>query len=208
MSDMPTSLEAPLTGVSRPCALRCWFDGGLISWPPPRAALPVGASSPNGSVSVRGRDLHDLSDGLDGTSSELSFGIRWARRLSPRPKPGLFSLGVGGLSGVTMAKLPKFPIVALLGAALQGDAGPVLRILPVLLRTKPPRDVPVLESSARSSDPSLKSIAFREWNDGSSLENLPVPAGEPRPVTESPVCCRRVLGLLDAGEESPNVPGI
>jgi hypothetical protein len=106
-----------------------------------------------------------------------------------------------------MAKLPKFPIVALLGAALQGDAGPVLRIFPVLLRIKPPRDMPVFESSPRSSDPSLKSIALREWNDGSSLENLPVPAGDPRPVIESPVCCRRVLGLLEAGEETPNALG-
>lgn len=178
-----------------------------MSCPPPRAALPLGVSSANGSVSVRGRDLHDLSDDLDSISSELSFGIRWARRLSPLPKTGRFSLGVGGLTGVTMAKLPKFPIVALLGAPLQGDAGPVLRMFPVLLRIKPPRDMPGFGSSVRSSRPSLESITLRAWKEGSSLENLPVPAGDPRPVIESPVCCRRVLGLLEAGEESPNAPG-
>ena len=106
-----------------------------------------------------------------------------------------------------MAKLPKFPMVALFGAALQGDAGPVLRTFPVLLRINPPRDMLGLGSSALSSEPSLESIARREWNEDSSLENLPVPAGDPRPVTESPVCCRRVLGLLEAGDESPNAPG-
>lgn len=99
-------------------------------------------------------------------------------------------------------------MVALFGAALQGDAVPVVRMFPELFRIKPPKAMPGFESSVRSSEPSLKSIALREWNDSSSLENLPVPAGDPSPVTESPVCCRRVLGLPDAGEETPKPLGV
>jgi hypothetical protein len=85
------------------------------------------------------------------------LGMRCASRDSPLPKTGLFSPGVGGL------KIPKFPMVALLGVAPQGDTGPLPRTLPaVLLRIRGPRGKLGLESSARSSLPSLKSLVLRE----------------------------------------------
>ena len=120
------------------------------------------------------------------------------------PKAGLFSPGVGGLIEFPKPKLPKLPIAALPGAALQGELGPLPRILPaVLLRLSVPKGELVFGSSARSS-PSLTSVSFREKNgDGSSLEKRPVPAGDPSPVIESLVCWRRVLGRLDDGEASP-----
>jgi hypothetical protein len=91
-------------------------------------------------------------------------------------------------------------MVALLGVAPQGDTGPLPRTLPaVLLRIRGPRGKLGLESSARSSLPSLKSLG-----EESSLPNRPVPAGDPRPLIESLVCWRRVLGLLDEGEERAN----
>jgi hypothetical protein len=124
------------------------------------------------------------------------------------PKPGRFSLGVGGFADEPPnAKLPKFPIgdiVALAGPGPQGEAGPLPSALPtVLARINPPKGRVDFVSSARSSAPSFESLNLRLKNGDSSLENR-LPTGEAK--LESAVCCRRVLGLLDeAGEESPKV---
>ena len=133
-------------------------------------------------------------------SSELSFGIKDAKRLSRVGKPGRFSMGVG-FEDPPRAKLPNVPM---LPSRPQGDAGPLPNALPaVLLRIKPPNGKLLLVSSTRSSWLSFDSLNLRvKKGDCSSLENRLAP-GDANDI-ESLVCCRRVLGLLDAGEESPN----
>lgn len=177
-----------------------------MSCPPPKAALPDGCSSANGSVSVRCLGLHGRSAAFDAMSSVLSLFMRLANRLNV----GRLSMGVGGFAGPPIAKLPKFPIgdiVPLVTGAPHGDAGPLPSALPaVLLRIKPPNGSPVLGSSGRSSVPSLDSGNFRaEKGDDSSLEKRLID-GEDTPDTESVVCCLRVLGRLVTGDESPKLP--
>jgi hypothetical protein len=85
-----------------------------------------------------------------------------------------------------------------------GDAGPLPNALPaVLLRIKPPNGRLLFVSSIRSSWLSFDSLNLRvKKGEGSSLENR-LALGDARD-NESLVCCRRVPGLLDAGDESPN----
>jgi len=153
-------------------------------------------------VSVRCLPLHEPpAAAFEGTSSELSLVISLPKRLLP--KGTFFSAGVKGVPEPPSAKWPNEPTVALLGVFphVDGDAGPFPSPLPpVLLRIKPALN----GFSALSSVPSLLSILPLKEVLLSSLENRPLPAGDPRLVTASLVCCRRVPGLLELGEDIPN----
>lgn len=153
-----------------------------MSWAPPSTALPETLSSPKGSVSVRCRGRHErlesgaeLSFDFVAILSELSLGIRCARRLSPRGFPVRFS----PIVEPGRAKLPKLPMpgsvvvveaeVEVVVEVCQGDAllnpGP---LGVVLLRTNPPKDKvltevsrAVVSSSGSSNVKSFVSVFFR-----------------------------------------------
>jgi hypothetical protein len=132
-------------------------------------------------------------------------GIIEANRLS-RLTPSAGRLSVEGACVVGVpgnAKLPKFPIgdiAALVGLAPQVDEDPLPRIPPVLVRMSPPKGKPFFVPW--SSPESFRSVGRRRNDEDSSRpEKRPVPAGDPKPVIESEVCCRRFGGLLEAGEE-------